>query len=341
MKKKILITGGAGFIGTNLAKALLEKGEDVTILDNLSRQGTESNLKWLEGLKTGSLDFIKGDIRDFKLISEIVPKHPVVFHLAGQVAVTASVIDPRTDFDVNMVGTLNILEAARKSKEKPIILISSTNKVYGNLGCVNLTENLTRYEAPDFPVGINEKQNLDFHSPYGCSKGASEQYVHDYARIYNIPTVVCRMSCIYGTRQFGNEDQGWIAHFIISWLLKRPITIYGNGKQVRDILFVSDLIEAFKSAVEQIDKSKGQIFNLGGGITNAISLLELIKFLKEFFAYEVPVTFSDLRSGDQKFYVTDTRKAKTILGWEPTCSKKEGLEHLISWAKQNINIFKR
>lgn len=341
MKKHILITGGVGFIGTNLSYSLLKKGCSVTVLDNLSRQGTENNLKWLEQLKSSYFEFVKGDIRDSELINKIVSPHSIVFHLAGQVAVTQSVIDPRTDLDVNTLGTLNILEAARKSSIKPIVLISSTNKVYGDLAGVKLMEKATRYEAYDYPMGIDEKQGLDFYSPYGCSKGAAEQYVHDYARIYQLPTIVCRMSCIYGTQQFGNEDQGWVAHFIISWLLKKPITIYGSGKQVRDILFVTDLVNAFEMAVEQIDKSQGEIFNLGGGVSNTISLLELIEFLKEFFGYDVPVTFDDCRLGDQKFYATDIRKAESVLGWKPERKQKEGLVMLINWAKENIKYFKK
>ncbi|MGK7876187.1 MAG: SDR family NAD(P)-dependent oxidoreductase [Xenococcaceae cyanobacterium] len=338
---KILITGGAGFIGSNLAQAMFRKGHSVTILDNLSRKGVEQNLNWLLESISERLEFIKGDIRDPELLNQIVKDHSRIFHLAGQVAVTQSVLDPRTDFEVNAVGTINLLEAARHSSTKPTIVLASTNKVYGNLENVKVVEKATRYEASDYPMGVDEHQGLDFHSPYGCSKGASDQYVRDYARIYGLPTVVCRMSCIYGMRQFGNEDQGWVAHFIISWLLRKPITIYGDGKQVRDILFVSDLVRAFELAAENIDKNRGQVFNIGGGPSNGISLLELIEFLKEYFGYEVPIHFNDWRSGDQKFYVSDIRKAEATFGWKPLNTKEEGLKKLIDWAQQNISLFQK
>lgn len=328
-------------MGAHLTHALLSKGHSVTIVDNLSRKGAELNLNWLQQLHSDRLRFVKGDIRDVHLLNTIIRDQQVIFHFAAQVAVTKSVQDPMTDFEVNAKGTLNVLEAARQSSSKPIVILASTNKVYGALEGIQVVAKAKRYEAPAYPMGIEERQGLDFHSPYGCSKGTADQYVRDYARIYGMRTVTFRMSCIYGPRQFGNEDQGWVAHFLISWLLRSPITIYGDGKQVRDILFISDLIRAFELAVERIDQTIGQVFNIGGGTANATSVLELLEFLEARFGYKVPIWFAEWRAGDQKFYVSDVRQAKAMFGWKPLITKDDGLRQLIDWAQEHIRLFQK
>src|SRR5216683_121933 len=273
MGARTLVIGGAGFIGSNLVSHLLAAGENVTVFDALLRPGTAHNVAWLQSHPQSSrLRLVKADVRDFKAVQAAVSDVDVIYHLAGQVAVTTSVTDPRTDFDINALGTLNVLEAARLGGRRPPIVITSTNKVYGELEQVAVVEERRRYRFADCPDGISEDQPLDFHSPYGCSKGAADQYVRDYARIYGLPTVVFRMSCIYGPRQFGTEDQGWVAHFIISALTGRPITIYGDGKQVRDVLYVSDLVRAFRLAVSRIDRTAGQVFNIGGGPANTLAV---------------------------------------------------------------------
>ena len=267
-----LITGGAGFIGCNLADALLGNGEAVTVLDNLSRPRTGQNLRWLQERHGAAMRFVRADIRDAAAMVEAVAGHDVVYHLAGQVAVTTSVSDPRGDFEANALGTLNVLEAARSAQRPPIVFYASTNKVYGGMEHVRLVEEATRYSYADLPRGVSETQLLDFHSPYGCSKGAGDQYVHDYARIYGLKTVVFRQGCILGPRQFGVEDQGWVAHFVIAALLNRPISIYGDGKQVRDLLFIDDLVRAYRQALARIDVAAGEIYNIGGGAANTISI---------------------------------------------------------------------
>lgn len=269
---KVLITGGAGFIGSNLAHQLIMDGETVTILDNLSRRGTANNLAWLRANHGERFRLIQGDVRDGVAVAQAARDQQVIYHLAAQVAVTTSVTEPRHDFEVNALGTFNVLEAARRVSDNPILIFTSTNKVYGGMEDVAVAEQPTRYAFRDLPEGISESRPLDFHSPYGCSKGAADQYVRDYARIYGLRSVVFRMSCIYGTRQFGNEDQGWVAHFLISAALGRPISIYGDGKQVRDLLFVQDLIEAFKQATRQSDRTAGQVYNIGGGMANTLSV---------------------------------------------------------------------
>lgn len=337
---RVLITGGAGFIGSNLAHALLSEGHEVTIYDSLSRRGTERNLAWLQGQHKNGPHFVRGDVRDFAAVREAVQCADVIYHLAAQVAVTTSVTEPRTDFEVNALGTLNVLEAARLASANPIVVFTSTNKVYGAMEDVAVVENETRYEFRDYSNGIPESRPLDFHSPYGCSKGAADQYVRDYARIYGLPTVVFRMSCIYGTRQFGNEDQGWVAHFVIASALDRPITIYGDGKQVRDILWVDDLVRAFRLAVERIDVTAGQVYNVGGGPANTISVwAEFGPLLAELLGHRVPVTYDDWRPGDQPVYVSDTSKAKKELGWQPAVDKERGVEKLYSWVMENKGLF--
>src|SRR5262249_31862678 len=297
MSGKFLVTGGAGFVGSNLANNLLSDGCSVTILDSFARSGTPNNLVWLRSRHgNGQLEFIQGDVRDSATVRTAVKDVDVIYHLAAQVAVTSSVYDPRLDFEINSLGTLNVLEAARLSDRKPIIVFTSTNKVYGKMESVATVELDTRYTYRDLPHGVSESQPVDFYSPYGCSKGAADQYVRDYARIYGLRTVVFRMSCVYGPRQFGTEDQGWLAHFIIASQTGLPLTIYGDGKQVRDVLFVEDLVRAFRLAMQKIDVTAGQVFNIGGGPANALSVWhEFGHYLATLKGEEVPVQFDAWR----------------------------------------------
>ncbi len=337
---KILITGGAGFIGANTAKRFLDKGYDVIIFDNLSRRGTEWNLKWLQQNK--NLKFIKGDIRKYNEILDVFKKNrdfDVVFHFAAQVAVTTSVINPREDFEINALGTFNLLEAIRETKSDPVILYSSTNKVYGGMTDIKIIKRKNRYVYKDLPDGISEERILDFHSPYGCSKGTADQYMIDYCRIYNLKTVVFRQSCIYGYRQFGIEDQGWVAWFTIAAMLNKQITIYGDGMQVRDVLFIDDLIDAYELAIKNISKVKGQAFNIGGGPENTISLLELIAFLEKFFNKKIHLKFSNWRPGDQPVFICNIEKAKKLLKWKPEISPQKGVKMLYDWVKNNKELF--
>ncbi len=331
---KTLITGGAGFIGINLAARLLEEDRKLTILDNLSRPGSEKNLEWLAREKKRRFTFIHGDIRNSSVVAEAVRGRKVIYHLAAQTAVTNSVVDPASDFEINGRGTLNLLEAVRQKSPDAIFIFSSTNKVYGNLQAICLREQKNRYDFKSRSEGVNEESLLDFHSPYGCSKGAADQYVRDYSRIYGLKTVVFRQSCIYGPHQRGNEDQGWVAHFVICGLKKRGVTIYGNGKQVRDLLFITDLLEAFDRAEKNIAKSAGKIYNIGGGRENTLSLLELIAWLEQKLARRVAPGFDDWRPGDQKIFVSDNTKLKQDLGWQPRVPVTEGLEKLFSWLKE-------
>ncbi len=334
-----LITGGAGFIGTNLAERLIREGKKVRILDNLSRVGAEKNLRWLNEQFPGRFEFVKDDVRNFEAVRSAVKDVATIFHFASQVAVTTSVQDPRTDFEVNALGTLNVLEAARTSDRLPAVLFTSTNKVYGNLDSLGVIEAERRYNLAKCPDGVDESQLLDFYSPYGCSKGTADQYVHDYGRIYGLKTVVFRMSCIYGLHQFGNEDQGWVVHFVISAVLNRTINIYGDGKQVRDILFVEDLIDALYQTAENLDKTAGEIFNIGGGPQNSISLLELVEMLEKISGRKIPLKFFDWRPGDQKVYVSNIHKAKQTFGWAPRISKEQGIRRLFEWVNSNRPLF--
>ncbi len=329
---KIFITGGAGFIGSHIAEHYLTKNIRVTVFDNLSRKGTEKNLLYLKKHWNSKLTFIKGDIRSPSRIRRAIPGHSVVFHTAAQVAVTTSVVNPREDFEINALGTFNVLDAVRRLQSKPVVCFTSTNKVYGKMDDVSVVEKKTRYQYKNKPRGISETQLLDFYSPYGCSKGAAEQYVRDFGRIYNIPCIVFRMSCIYGTRQYGTEDQGWVAHFILSTLRGIPLTVYGDGKQVRDILFVDDLVLAFDKALRNISKTSGNIYNIGGGPRNTLSLLELIAILQRTLKKKVPVSYSHWRPGDQKVYVSDIRKAKKRFKWKPENSPEAGIQKLLEWA---------
>jgi CDP-paratose 2-epimerase len=335
-----VITGGAGFIGSNLAHHLIGRGEEVTVFDDLSRKGTERNLEWLRAEHGERLRFVCGDVRDYAALAPVIAPADVVYHLAAQVAVTTSVSDPRPDFEVNALGAFNALEAARAGGRQPVFIFTSTNKVYGGMDDVVIVEEQGRYRYRDYPRGVDESRTLDFHSPYGCSKGAADQYVHDYARIYGIRSVVFRMSCIYGPRQFGNEDQGWVAHFVIATLLGRPLSIYGDGKQVRDILFVDELVRAFDMATEHIAVTAGQVYNIGGGADNTISIwTEFGPLLEELFGRLPEVTYGDWRPGDQKVYVSDVAKAGREFGWRPTIDRVEGVRRLAEWVRQNRTLF--
>jgi len=337
---RALITGGAGFIGSNVARRLLERDHEVTILDNLNRPGAKRNLEWLSAQGHSGLDISAADVRDPKTVREAVAGQQAVFHLAAQVAVTTSAVEPREDLEVNLLGTFNVLEAIRSLPEgsRPCLLFTSTNKVYGRMDDVGVTDGRQRYAYTDLKEGISESRPLDFHSPYGCSKGAADQYVRDYARIYGLRTVVFRMSCIYGPRQFGTEDQGWVAHFLISALQRRPITLYGDGKQVRDLLFVDDLLAAFLSAVERMDSVSGEIFNIGGGPENTISLLELLEWLQRHCDRPVLCSFSDWRPGDQAVYISNIAKVSQKLGWAPSVTVAQGLERLWEWVESHRDM---
>lgn len=341
MGRQYLITGGAGFIGSNYVARLLERGEQVTVFDNLSRAGARLNLEWLrETYGERSFKLVVGDVRDVKACQDAARDADVIIHLAAQVAVTTSVSKPREDFEINALGTFNMLEAARASGRKPAFLYASTNKVYGEMEDVPVIEQATRYAYASLPLGCPESQPLDFHSPYGCSKGAGDQYVRDYYRMYGIPSVVMRQSCIYGVRQFGIEDQGWVAWFVIAALLGRPITIYGDGKQVRDILFIDDLLDAYDAAFAQLDRSAGQVFNIGGGAENTLSIwMEFAPILEKLVGKPVPYRSNGWRPGDQKVYISDIRKAKSELGWAPRVGVQEGIRRLFDWVQANRSLF--
>lgn len=338
---KYLITGGAGFIGSNLAWSLLGRGHEVIIFDNFSRNGAKSNGEWLKKTYGNKVKIVIGEVRHgYKELLEIIKKIDVVVHLLAQVAVTASVFNPREDFEINAIGTFNLLEAVRVSGNNPIFIYSSTNKVYGELDDLKIIKTKSRYKFAHMKWGISEKRNLDFHSPYGCSKGAADQYVRDYARIYGLNTIVFRQSCIYGPRQFGIEDQGWVAWFMIALTLGKNITIYGDGKQVRDILYIDDLIYAYDLAIKNIKKTRGQIYNIGGGGANTISIwYEFKPVLEELFKRKINASFSDFRPGDQPIFVSDIRKANIDFGWKPKIKVKQGMEKLFHWIQDNKELF--
>jgi len=341
MTKNYLITGGAGFIGSNYVHRLLARGEHVAIYDNFSRAGAPRNLDWLKQEFGGSaFEVVAGDVRDADRIAESARGADVIVHLAGQVAVTTSVINPRDDFESNALGTFNALEAARLSGRDPIFIYASTNKVYGGMDDVELTEELTRWRYKDLVKGCPETQPLDFHSPYGCSKGTGDQYVRDYARMYGLRSIVFRQSCIYGTRQFGIEDQGWVAWFIIAAVMRRNITIYGDGKQVRDILFVDDLLNAYDLGIEKIDTAKGQVYNLGGGPENVMSIWsEFQPKLEKLIGETIEVARGDWRPGDQRVFYADIAKAEKELGWTPKVNVEAGVQKLFDWVMENKNLF--
>ena len=336
---KWFVTGGAGFIGANATKRLLGRGESVVVYDNLSRRGSKVNLEWLGNSR--QLRFIDGDVRDSNNLSSAMrqEKPEVVLHLAGQVAVTTSVEQPREDFEINALGTFNVCESVRNHARAAILLNASTNKVYGELPGVSVVERATRYEYANLPFGVSEKQGLDFHSPYGCSKGSADQYVHDYARIYGIRSVNLRQSCIFGRRQFGVEDQGWIAWFIIAAITGVKITIYGDGKQVRDILFVDDLVDCYVAAVEHIDRAKGVSLNIGGGPSRTLSLLELVEMIQRRLGRKLDLRFSDWRPGDQRVFVSDIRKASELLEWSPRTDVEEGVNAVFDWTDEHRHLF--
>jgi len=339
--KKVLITGCAGFIGSHLTSYFLEHGNKVTGIDNLSRNGSKDNLKWLNNIYNQNFFFQNSDVRDYSKIKEIYSKsngYDLVIHEAAQVAVTTSVTNPREDFEINALGTFNMLEATRQYSPDAVFLFASTNKVYGKMDDVKVTERNGRYEYETLLDGIDEKYSLDFHSPYGCSKGAADQYVRDYNRIYGLKTIVLRQSCIYGTRQFGIEDQGWIAWFVIASILKRPITIYGDGKQGRDILWIDDLVDVYVKLYENADKVAGEVFNVGGGSSNILSILELIEYLKDYGIMKEAPAFSHWRPGDQKIFVCNINKVKEAAHWTPTITPKAGIEKLIKWSLENKEL---
>ena len=339
--RSALIFGGAGFIGSNLAHHLLTSTDArVHIFDNLSRAGVHHNLEWLKKSTSwsGRLQVTIGDVRDARMVEKAVVQASEIYHLAAQVAVTTSVNDPRNDFEINLCGTFNVIDAARKCGHQPFVLFTSTNKVYGNLGLAEPQVTKSRYIYANHP-GVSERQPLDFHSPYGCSKGAADQYVHDYARIYDLPTVVFRMSCIAGPRQFGTEDQGWIAHFLYSALQRKPIVIFGDGLQVRDVLCVHDLVRAFEAAHLYSNVTKGQTYNIGGGVENTISLLELIEEIEKLTGHRLEFVLDERRPGDQPFYVTDFSKMQRHTGWKPEIGIKQTLELLLRFWESNRGIF--
>jgi CDP-paratose 2-epimerase len=332
--KPILITGGCGFIGSNLADRLAARGHQVTILDNLARSGVRENAQWLKSRHREKVNITIGDVRDPIPVIDSVREARAVLHLAAQVAVTSSVEHPLDDFETNARGTLNVLEAVRLHNPQAPVVFASTNKVYGRLiEDAQIKRSDRRYVPADSKLarGISETAPLDFYSPYGCSKGTADQYVHDYARVFGLRTVVMRMSCIYGPRQFGTEDQGWIAHFLVSALRGNSLTIYGDGYQVRDALYVADAAEAWISVLDQIDRTGGHIFNLGGGLTNSVSLLELIELIAPLTSHEISYSFADWRPGDQPWYVSDISALSSAVGWRPRTSVIDGLSSLQDW----------
>ncbi|HJO39519.1 MAG: SDR family NAD(P)-dependent oxidoreductase [Vicinamibacterales bacterium] len=336
---RYVIVGGAGFIGCNLVSRLLRDGKDVLVVDDLSRAGADENLRWLR--QQGRVEFVRCDIRDTNAVEAIFKGTgdiEVVFHLAAQVAVTRSIVDPRHDFEVNVLGTINVLEAIRHSDSDPLLVYSSTNKVYGEMDGYDVVESATRYELPALPRGVSEAIPLDLHSPYGCSKGAADQYVRDYARIFGLRSVVLRQSCIYGQRQFGVEDQAWVAWFIIASVLEKPLTLFGTGKQVRDLLFIDDLIELYLRCVECGSEVSGEIYNVGGGPNNAVSLLESIECLEAISGRRTHYSFADWRLGDQRIYVSDVAKAERDLGWRPQVTVAEGIKRIYEWVVENRSL---
>jgi CDP-paratose 2-epimerase len=342
--KKILITGCAGFIGSHLAKYFIQSGDQVIGIDNLSRKGTDINVRNLKDISTKNFIFYKEDIRNFKNIVEIFKKDglfDLIIHEAAQVAVTTSIINPREDFEINALGTLNMLEATRIYSPDSFFEFSSTNKVYGQMYNLQTVETNNRYEYKDLISGIKEDYNLDFYSPYGCSKGAADQYVRDYNRIYGLRTVVLRQSCIYGTNQFGVEDQGWVAWFVIASVLNKQISIYGDGKQCRDLLWVDDLVRAYVDLYDNATKVSGKIFNVGGGVDNIMSIIELVNILKNYGIMKHEPRFLDWRLGDQKIFACDISSIFNEIKWKPTVSPKDGVAKLIDWASANKEILKK
>jgi CDP-paratose 2-epimerase len=339
MNRTYLITGGAGFIGSNAANRLLHQGHEVIVYDNLSRPGANLNLSWLRQQHgDNAFRLIVGDVRDPVVLATAVQDADVVLHLAGQVAVTTSIRFPREDFESNALGTFNLLEAARLSKREPVILYASTNKVYGAMEEVGVVEEESRYSYSELVCGVPESQTLDLHSPYGCSKGCGDQYVRDYYRIFGLRGVVLRQSCIYGPRQLGMEDQGWVAWIMLAAVTGRPITIYGNGKQVRDLLWIDDLLDSYDRVLSNIDQAAGKVYNIGGGPENSLSVwIEYGQLLAELLGHEFSVSFAAARPGDQKLYISDIRRANKELGWYPSTPLRAGVQRLFEW----INEYKK
>lgn len=334
---KILITGGCGFLGSNLAVHALERGDELIIFDNLYRSGSLDNLQWLKG--QGRFEFRHGDVRNSNDIERAIKdfRPEAIFHLAGQVAMTTSIANTRMDFEVNALGTFNLLDAVRQHAPEATVIYSSTNKVYGDLEQYSYRETATRYECIDHPIGFDESTPLEFHSPYGCSKGSADQYMLDYSRIFGLKTVVFRHSSMYGGRQFATYDQGWIGWFCQkavetkSGLLKEPFTISGTGKQVRDVLHADDMISLYFKTLEHINKAKGNAFNIGGGITNSLSLLELFAMLENIVGKELAYTRLPPRESDQRVFVADINKATKLIGWKPAVSAQDGINRMVDW----------
>lgn len=333
---KYMITGGCGFLGSNIASQVLNQKDEMLVYDNLSRVGGEENLEWLESL--GKFEFVKANTNDFETLSNVVKRYQpdVIYHLAGQVAMTTSISNPRLDFETNALGSFNVLESVRQFSPDTVVVYSSTNKVYGDFEYLHYDETSTRYVCKEFPQGFDESVHLDFHSPYGCSKGSADQYMLDWSRIFGLKTIVFRHSSMYGARQFGTYDQGWI-----SWFCQKAIetkydkntifTISGNGKQVRDVLHAEDMIKLYISAPKHIDKAKGQVFNIGGGFENSLSLLELFSFLEKELNIKLNYTKLPPRESDQKIFVADIKKANEIFEWKPQVSKEEGIRKMLTW----------
>lgn len=340
---KYLVTGGAGFVGSNIVARLLQIGEKAVVFDNLSRVGTTENLEWLKTM--GRFEFVKGDTRDADATRDLIirTQPDVIFHLAGQVAMTTSMSDPRKDFEINVVGSINVLEAVRNHAPDSVIIYSSSNKAYGDLSVVRLVELEKRYTAPDFPTGINETAPLDFHTPYGCSKGAADQYMLDYARSFGIRATVFRHSTIFGGRQHSTYDQGWVGWFCRQALEtkrfseREPFTISGDGKQVRDLLFVEDAVDCYLAAAARIDQARGQAFNIGGGVENSSSLLELFDFLESELGVQLNYTRLPWRHDDQRYFVADNSKASQLIGWTPLVSKVAGIRRTLDWTVGLLN----
>jgi CDP-paratose 2-epimerase len=336
--RAVLITGGAGFIGANIAERLAGQGHRVIVYDALLRAGVERNLAWLQERHGERVGFVNADIRDEDALAKAVIEAKAVFHMAAQVAVTTSLADPCDDFSVNLTGTLNLLEAVRRYAPEAPVVFASTNKVYGDLADLDFPLQDRRYWPADPDIaahGISESRPLDFHTPYGCSKGAADQYVLDYARSFGLRTAVLRMSCIYGRRQMGTEDQGWVAHFLIRALQGAPITLYGDGRQVRDILDVDDAVDAYLAAWERIDEVKGRAFNLGGGPENAVSLRQLLDHIGDLTGRPPQVGYSEWRAGDQRYFVADARAARAALGLAEPLGWREGVARLAAWLRED------
>ncbi len=338
---KVLITGGCGFLGSNLAADALDRGDDLIVFDNLYREGSRENLAWLQS--QGNFSFEHGDIRNQNDITRVIKTHrpDAIFHLAGQVAMTTSIANPRMDFEVNAMGTHNLLEAVREHCPASVVIYSSTNKVYGDLEQYSYGEAETRFYCTDRPNGFDEQTTLDFHSPYGCSKGAADQYMLDYARIYGLKTVVFRHSSMYGGRQFATYDQGWVGWFCLKAIeasngqLTEPFTISGSGKQVRDVLHADDMKSLYMAAVENIEQARGNAFNIGGGIENSLSLIELFAFLEDFLKIKLDYLRLPVRESDQRVFVADISKAKRLLDWSPCVTAPDGVARMIDWVKSS------